>query len=81
MPDELLHGQWLDMPLTIIGADHAEYSTTIHLWTDRLQARTKIVKTRTSIFAKLVEEEAMLARDVTRTAPLPASQPPASNRT
>lgn len=81
MPTGLRHGQWLDMPLTIIGSDHAEYSTTIRLWTERLQARTKIVKTRTSFSAKLGKEETMLARDITRNAPLPTSQPPASNRT
>jgi hypothetical protein len=81
MPDNLVHGELLEMSLTIIGADHAEYSASIRLWTERLLARTKIMKPRTSIFAKLGEEEAMLARDVTGTAPLPASQPPASNRT
>ncbi len=60
MPAGLQHGQRRDMRLTIIGSDHAEYSTTLHLWTDRLYARPKIVRPRTSIFAK-VEEEVMLA--------------------
>jgi hypothetical protein len=81
MPAGLRHGQELDMPLTIIGSDHAEYSTTLRLWTERLLARPKVVKTRTSIFAKLVEEEAVRARDVTCIAALPASSSPASNRT
>jgi hypothetical protein len=81
MPAGLRHGQELDMPLTIIGSDHAEYSTTLRFWTERLLARPKVVKTRTSIFAKLVEEEAMRARDVTCIAALPASSSPASNRT
>jgi hypothetical protein len=81
MPPGLHHGQWQDMRLTIIAADHAEYSTTLRLWTERLLARTKIGKTRTSIFAKLVEEEAVRARDVTCIAALPASSPPAWNRT
>lgn len=80
MPDNLVHGELLEMSLTITGADHAEYATTIHLWTERLP-RPTIVKTRTSIFAELGKEEAVRGRDVTRTAPLPASQPPASNRT
>src|ERR1035438_1616787 len=31
MPAGLRHGQELDMPLTIIGSDHAEYSTTIQI--------------------------------------------------
>ncbi len=79
MPSGLRHGQELDMPLTIIGSDHAEYSTTIHFWTDRLPATPTIAKTRTSIFAKLVEEEAV--QDVTRTAALPAKLPSASKRT
>ena len=52
MPVELHRGEPLDVTLTIIGSDHAEYSTTIRLWTERLQARPKIVKPRTSIFAK-----------------------------
>jgi hypothetical protein len=81
MPPGLRHGQWRDVTLTIVGSDHAEYSRTIHLWTDRLQARTKIVKTRTPIFASLVEEETILAQEVTDTTPLPASQSPASNKT
>jgi hypothetical protein len=77
MPDNLVHGESLEMSLTIIGADHAEYSEPIRFWTERLHAPTKIVKTRTSIFAELMEEEAMLARDVTSATPLPASPPPA----
>jgi hypothetical protein len=79
MPDNLVHGELLEMSLTIIGADYAEYSEPIRLWTERLYAQTKIVKTRTSVFAELLEEEAMLSQDVTRTAP-PADQLPASNR-
>jgi len=81
MPPGPLHGQWLDIHLTIIGADHAEYARTIRLWTERLLARTKIVKPRTSIFPRIVEEEAMLARDVTCTEPRPGSQTLASKRT
>lgn len=81
MPDNLVHGDWLYIPLKIIGADHAEYSTKIHLWTERLLAWPKIVKPRTSIFAELLEEEAMRPREVTDAEPLPASQPPASNGT
>ncbi len=80
MPPGLRHGHLLDMTLTIVGSDHAEYSTTIHLWTDRLQARTKIAKTRTPIFASPVEEETMLAQDVTDTTPLPTSQSPGSKK-
>ncbi len=81
MPDNLVHGDWLKMSLTIIGADHAEYSEPIIFWTERLLARPTIVKTRTPIFPKLVEEQAKLARDVTRIAELPASSPPGSKRT
>jgi hypothetical protein len=80
MAAELCHGKWFDLPLAIIAADHGEYSTTLRLLTQRLQG-TKSVKTRTSIFAKPVEEEAVVGRDVTCTAPLPASQSPTSNRT
>ena len=81
MPDNLVHGELLEMSLTIIGADHAEYSASIRLWTERLLVRPTIVTKRTSIFAELVEEEAVRARDVTCIAALPASSPPASNRT
>jgi len=81
MPAGLRHGQLVDMHLTISGADHAEYARTIRLWTERLLARTKIVKPRTSIFPRIVEEEAMLARDVTCTEPRPGSQTLASKRT
>ena len=76
MPAGLRHGQWLDMVLTIIGSDHAEYSTTLSLWTERLQVRTKIVKARTSIFAGLGRAEAMAPRDGSSDA-LPARQPSA----
>lgn len=80
MPDSLVHGELLEMSLTIIGADHAEYSEPIRFWTERLLPRPTTVKTRTSIFAELVEREAARARDDTRTPP-PASQPPASDKT
>jgi hypothetical protein len=63
MPDNLVHGELLEMALTIIGVDRAEYSEPIRFWTERLLAPPKIVKTRTSIFAELVEEEAVRARD------------------
>jgi len=67
MPAELRGGQWLDLPLAIIAADHAEYATTLHLCTQRLQARTTIaVRRRTLIFAKPAEQEAMYLGDVTR---------------
>lgn len=80
MPAGLRHGEMQDVHLKIIGADHAEYATTIHLWTDRSQVQTKIVKKRESIFAKPVVERATPAQGVSRIAPIPASQPPASNR-
>jgi hypothetical protein len=63
MPDNLVHGELLEMSLTIVGADHAEYSASIRLWTERLLVRPTIVTKRTSIFAELVEEEAVRARD------------------
>jgi hypothetical protein len=81
MPDNLVHGDLLEMSLTIIGADHAEYSEPIRFLTERLLARPRIVKPRTRIFAELVKEEAVRADDVNRTAPPPASPPPASNGT
>jgi hypothetical protein len=68
MPAKLRYGQWLDLRFAIIGADHAEYATTLHLRTERLEARTKIVKPRTSLFAQALEEAAMRPRDVTHTA-------------
>ena len=52
MPPELLHGKWVNPTLAIIGADHGEYSTTIHLWTDRLDARPKNKQRRTSLFVR-----------------------------
>lgn len=81
MPDNLGQGELLEMSLTITGADHAEYATTIHLWTERRKARPMPVKKRTSIFAELVKKEAVRARDSARIPPLPASQPPASDKT
>ncbi len=73
MPDNLVHGQWVEMSLTIIGADHAEYSAPIRFWTERLPVRPTTEKARTSIFSKplaelMKEEEAMRAPDATRTA-------------
>jgi hypothetical protein len=77
MPAELCDGQWQDLEFTIIGADHAEYSMPITLCTERLPARTKVVKPRISMFGKGLEEDMALARDVTGTPPQPTSQPPA----
>ena len=44
MPDNLVHGELVEMSLTIIGADHAEYSASIRFWTERLLVRPTIVK-------------------------------------
>jgi len=48
MPAELHHRQRLEIPLTIIGSDHAEYSTILQLSTERLEVRTRIVKPATN---------------------------------
>jgi len=72
MPAELRHGQWLKLTLAIIGSDHTEYASAIHLRTERLEVQPKIVKPRTSIFAK---EEIPSPQDVERAmqwAPRPA---------
>ena len=61
MPVGLRHGQVTEMHLTILGASHAEYSTTLSLWTERLPAQTKNAKTRKSLFAKPQREEHLLA--------------------
>jgi len=36
LPAELRHGEWRDLCLTVVAADHTEYSTTLQLWTTRL---------------------------------------------
>jgi hypothetical protein len=78
MPGELRHGQEVDLDLTIIAADHAEYSTTLRFWTERILAPRKIAKARRNIFATPAAEEAMPPRDISRVVPL-ATQPPASD--
>jgi len=70
MPAELRHGQWLKLSLAIIGCDHTEYATTIDLWTERLEVRPKVVKPRTSLFARTGEQE----RDVASPERWPTSQ-------
>lgn len=69
MPDELCHGQWLDLSLAIIGSDHTKYATTIRLPAERLE-RPKTVTPQTSHF----EREALPRREVARTALRTASQ-------
>jgi hypothetical protein len=59
IPAELRHGQGQDMTLTLIGADHAEYSATIQLCTERLLVPRKSVEPRTSIFGESLKEMAM----------------------
>jgi hypothetical protein len=39
MPENLRHGAWVDITLTIIAYDHNEYSETITLWVDRSTKR------------------------------------------
>jgi len=58
MPSELRHGQWLELTVAIIGPDHTEYAKTIHLRTERLEARPKVVKPQ----ASLAKEEARSPR-------------------
>jgi len=76
MPVGLRHGQMLELQLTIVAADRAEYSAPITLWTDRLSAARKKLEPRPRIFAELVEEEAADAGDANGIAPPPASPPP-----
>jgi hypothetical protein len=39
MPDSVKHGQWHTLSLTILTADHCEYTASLRLWTERLSPR------------------------------------------
>jgi hypothetical protein len=85
MPANLHHGQWFDMLFTIVASDQVEYSTTMSLWTERITARSRILKTRTRIFPTLMEEaipigEVLPTRDATDI-PLPPHRLPESDGT
>jgi hypothetical protein len=41
MPESLFHGQWLVATLAILASDHAEYTSAIRLWTERLEINPK----------------------------------------
>jgi hypothetical protein len=58
MPAELRHGQWLDDTLSIIGADHTEYTQDIRLWTERLEARPKAMERRSNLFGEPLNSNA-----------------------
>jgi hypothetical protein len=54
MPANLRHGAWVEMTLTIVAYDHAEYPATITLWVDRTTKLTQKSATkvhRESLFA------------------------------
>lgn len=57
MPADLRHGKWLKLTLSIIECDHTEHSTTIELWTDRLDDRPKMAKPRSSLVAPAAKEQ------------------------
>jgi len=48
MPAHLQHGQWLGVTLAIIGSDHTEYTQELHLWTERLASKSKLLKNKGS---------------------------------
>jgi hypothetical protein len=54
MPAPLKHGQQYELSLTIVTADNAEYSATLHLVCERRPVR-KLAKPRPSIFAHSTE--------------------------
>jgi len=49
MPAELRPGQWLDLSLTIVGADYVEYSAMIQVPAYRLKACSKTLKPAVSL--------------------------------
>lgn len=68
MPMELRHGQWLDLSLAIIGADHMEYAETIRLWTERLEPMLRKMPPRTGLFEQAEKDAAVRPRQVAQTA-------------
>ncbi len=56
MPAPLNHGQQYELSLTIVTADNAEYSATLHLFCERLRVR-RFAKPRKSIFAAPAEHD------------------------
>ena len=55
MPAYLQHGQWQEVTLAILCADHSVYTEKIVLWTERLLSRRKPIKTRNTLFDDLRE--------------------------
>jgi len=49
MPAYLQHGQWQEVTLAILCADHSVYTEKIVLWTERLLSRRKPIKRRNNL--------------------------------
>jgi hypothetical protein len=50
MPQQLFHGGWVDLTLIITTTDHAEYSKTIRVLTERLERRTQHSVRKSNLF-------------------------------
>jgi hypothetical protein len=75
MPAELRHGQRIDIPLVITGADNVEHTEILDLWTDRLVPRPEVAKVRESLFAKSKRQDSTRRKNVSDMAPPNKRQP------
>jgi hypothetical protein len=44
MPESLQHGGWVDATIVLTASDHAEYTSIVRLWTERLDVKPKRAK-------------------------------------
>jgi hypothetical protein len=83
MPANLRHGAWVEMTLTIVAYDHAEYTSIVHLWTQRLEVKPKLAERKYNLYGEKVgrdlgsmvaaRDEPGAARDSESVKPIPVS--------
>jgi hypothetical protein len=81
MPKNLQHGGWVDATFVLTASDHAEYLSTVRLWTERLEVKPKRAKRKYNLcdeeighglgFKVAVGDEPTVACDSESVKPLP----------
>jgi hypothetical protein len=83
MPESLRHGEWVEATLVLTASDHAEYTSIVRLWTQRLEVKPKRAERKYDLYGKKIgrdldsivaaRDESSVVRDSETVKPIPVS--------
>lgn len=57
MPKSLQHGGWVDATFVLTASDHAEHTSIVRLWTERLDVKPKRAKRKYNLYDEEIEHD------------------------